>query len=569
MKRGTTKLLSLLISSSFVAAALAQDPPQPPTPTAKPIEVPARIGVLGSAKITLAEVIQRVLENDRDLAVSRIAREEAVLNYRGAQGAFDPRLGLASHDSRVITPVSSSLGGATNGKLTTKELYADPQLSGASPWLGTTYKLDLSSARQSSDSTFTTLNPQFPTSLNLNLNQPLWRGLRYDDNRHRIQVAKKNIQLTDEQFRQRVIEVVTQAIQAYWELEFAYRNLDVQNEAVRLALQQDASNRRQVDQGLLAPVDVVQTQTQIATFQQNLFSAQGALTTAENALKVLILADRTDLMWGMALEPDTRAAETPDALPSLDDAVKQALAGRPELKESAIALDVNQLDARLSREQTRPQVDVFANVSTVGLAGHPLVQTGANPFTSAFGPLVNQINLLSTQAGIPPLGPISFGSSSVPPALIGGYGQSLSNLANAHYTSASVGVNISLPLRNRTANASAAVSVAEGRRLRTQRQQVELAIEQDVRNAIQLVTSSQARLEAANNAQRYADEQYGSEQRQFQAGTTTVFLVLQRQTDLIAARTRQARAEADLGEARANLDRALARTIEARGIRIQ
>jgi len=543
-------------------------PQQAPLPPANPIEVPARIGVLGSAKITLAEVIQRVLSNDRDLAVSRIVREEAVLNYKGAQGAFDPRLGFTGHDSRVVTPVSSSLGGGSNGKLTSKELLADPQVSGASPWLGTTYKLDFSSARQRSDSTFNTLNPQYPTSLNLNLNQPLWRGLRYDDNRHRIQVAKKNIQLSDEQFRQRVIEVVTQAIQAYWELGFAYRNLEVQNEAVRLAQQQDASNRRQVEQGLLAPVDVVQTQTQLATFQQNLFSAQSALTSAENALKVLMIADRTDLMWGMALEPETRA-EAADALPALDEAVKLALSSRPELKQSALALEVNQLDARLSHEQTKPQVDVFANVSTVGLSGQPIAQTGANPFTAAFGPLVNQINQLSTLAGIPPLGPISFGSSGVPPALIGGYGQSLSNLGTGNFTTASIGVNISLPLRNRTANAAAAVSVAEGRRLKTVRQQIEMAVEQDVRNSLQLVTSAQTRLLAANNAQRYADEQYRSEQRQFQAGTTTVFLVLQRQTDLIAALTRQVRAEADLSQAKANLDRALARTIEARNIQLK
>ena len=126
---------------------------------------------------------------------------------------------------------------------------------------------------------------------------------------------------------------VTQAVQAYWELEFAWRNLGVQTEAVRLAEQQDASNRRQVEQGLLAPVDVVQTQTQIATFQQNLFSAQNALTSAENALKVLMLSDRTDLMWGMSLEPEQRPDTRVD-LPSLPDAVKMALAGRPELKQS-------------------------------------------------------------------------------------------------------------------------------------------------------------------------------------------------------------------------------------------
>src|SRR6202035_3252690 len=120
------------------------------------------------------------------------------------------------------------------------------------------------------------------------------------------------------------------------------------------------------------------------------------------------------------------------------------------LKQSALSIGVNKLDARLSREQTRPQIDAFATLSTNGLAGHPLVSSGANPFTAAFGPLVNQIDTLSAQAGIPPLSPISFGTGSVPPILVGGYGQSLDALSSGHFTTAVVGVNISLPIRNRT-----------------------------------------------------------------------------------------------------------------------
>jgi HAE1 family hydrophobic/amphiphilic exporter-1 len=467
-----------------------------------------------------------------------------------------------------VSPAASSLSGSTDGKLTNKELLADPQISGSSPFLGTIYKLDFSSARQTSDSTFLTVNPQFPTSVNLNLTQPLWRGLFFDDNRHRLQVAKKNIQLTNEQLRQQVIAIVTQAVQSYWELEYAYRNFEVQVEAVRLAEQQDASNRRQVEQGLLAPVDVVQTQTQIATFQQNVFIAQNALTTAENALKVLMLPDRNDLMWGMALTPE-QSPETHTPLPSLADAVTQAIANRPESKEVTLSVDVNQLDARLSREQAKPQIDAYATLSASGLAGHPIVSTGANPFTAAFDPLVNQINALSAQAGIPPLNPISFGSSALPPVLVGGYGQSLNALTSGQFTTAVIGVNISLPIRNRTALASEAVSLAEGRRLQAQKQQIEMAIEQDVRNAIQTESSAQARLESAVTARRYAEEQYGSEQRQFQAGTSTVFLVLQRQTDLIAARTREVRSQADMGQATANLDRALARTLETQNIQLK
>ncbi len=537
-------------------------------PPVKPLEVPARIGILGNAKIDLDEVIHRVLANDKDIAISRIVRDEAYFNLNGAKGYFDPRLGFTGHDSRTVSPAASSLSGSTDGKLTNKELLADPQISGSSPFLGTTYKLDFSSARQSSDSTFLTINPQFPTSVNLNLTQPLWRGLFFDDNRHRLQVAKKNIQLTNEQLRQQVIAIVTQAVQSYWELQYAYRNFEVQVEAVRLAEQQDASNRRQVEQGLLAPVDVVQTQTQIATFQQNVFIAQNALTAAENALKVLMLPDRNDLMWGMALTPE-QSPDTHTPLPALADAVKQAIANRPEAKEVTLSVDVNQLDARLSREQAKPQIDAFATVSAAGLAGHPIVSSGANPFTAAFGPLVNQINVLSTQAGIPPLNPISFGTTSLPSVIVGGYGQSINALTSGQFTTAQIGVNISLPIRNRTALASEAVSLAEGRRLQAQKQQIEMAIEQDVRNAIQTESSAQARLESAVTARRYAEEQYGSEQRQFQAGTSTVFLVLQRQTDLIAARTREVRSQADMGQSTANLDRALARTLETQNIQLK
>jgi outer membrane protein TolC len=543
--------------------AFAQN--EPAVPPVKPLEVPPRIGVLGTANIGLNEVIQRVLTNDRDLAVSRILLEEARYNVKSAKGFYDPRLGLNAFKQRSVTPVSSLIGGASNGKLSQEQYLADPQLNGASPWFGGTYKLDFSSSRTTTDSSFVTLNPQFPTSINLSLTQPLWRGLFYDDNRHRLQVAKGNVRLTDSQFRQRVIEIVTQAVQSYWELDFAYRSLGVQIEAVRLAEQQDASNRRQVEQGLLAPIDVVATQTQVATFQQNVFTAQQTLTNAENALKVLILPDRTDMLWGMALVPEQSAAPQ-EVLPGLDDAVKAALAARPELTESAVSIELNQFDTRLSREAAKPQIDAYANVSVTGLAGNQL-PPGPNPLTAGTTALTNQVNALSALAGLQPIPVLT--NLAIPPILLGGYSQSLSALSTGNFTTAQVGVQFSLPLRNRTANAQAAISAAEGHRLKTQRQQLEMAIEQDVRNALQTATSAGSRLDAAITARSYAEQQYSSEQRQFQAGTSTVFLVLQRQTDLIAARTREVRAGADLGEAAANFDRAVSRTIEARAIELK
>jgi HAE1 family hydrophobic/amphiphilic exporter-1 len=319
----------------------------------------------------------------------------------------------------------------------------------------------------------------------------------------------------------------------------------VQTEAVRLAERQYQSNQRLAEQGVLAPVDVVAAQTQVATFEQSLFTAQQLLTQAENNLKTMMLPNRTDLMWSMALVVDSPLSAEARP-PSLEDAITRALKSRPELASSALAIAVNQLDTKLSHELTKPRVDLYANLSESGLAGIPTA-IGTNPLAAFFPP----------------------GTQFVPTLLMGSYGQSLSTLAAGTFPSAQVGVNVSLPLRNRTAKAQEAISEAEGRRLKTVQDQVGMAIEADVRNALQGVMATQSRLSAAAVASRSAEEQYLSEQRQFQAGTSTVFLVLQRQTDFIAARSREVRARADAGEAIANLDRATAGTIEARGIRVE
>jgi HAE1 family hydrophobic/amphiphilic exporter-1 len=539
IRRRVTKAAA--VSTALVASLFGQTGAQ--LQPLKQIDVKTRIGILGQANLRLPEVIERVLANDPDLAISRIQLEEAGYRIRGAQGVYDPVLSARADRIRSVTPVASVLGGTATGKLTTKTFEVNPQISGYSP-TGGNYTFAFNNSRQITDNLFSSLNPIFPSALIMNLSQPLWRGLRFDDNRYRIQVARTNQRLSVEQLRQRVIEVVTQAVEAYWELDYAYNNLNVQAEAVTLAQRQYESNSRQAEQGILAPIDVVAAQTQFATFQQNLLAAQTALTVAENNLKSLMLPNRNDLMWSTALIPETKL-DSSAAVPSLAEAVKLALAGRPEISETALAIDVNGLDVKLAKENTHPRIDAFANVTSAGLAG-TLVPIGSNPLL-AFLP----------------------GGGTVPPFLTGGYGQALSNVLHVNFPTLQVGVQFSLPLRNRTAEAQAAISVAEGRRLSKVQDQVLTAVEADVRNALQAATNSRSRLEASVIARQSAEEQYASEQRQFQAGTSSVFLVLQRQTDLITARNREVRAHADYAESLANLDRATATTIQARGIRLQ
>jgi hydrophobic/amphiphilic exporter-1 (mainly G- bacteria), HAE1 family len=528
-------------------------------PQLEPLTVPSRVGVLGERKISLQEVVERTLSNDRDLAVSRILLDEAGYNIKSARGYYDPVVGIKADDQKSVSPAASSLSGGPNGKLTQKQLDLTPSLTGSSPWLGGTYELDLSTSRINSDNQFLSLNPQYPSSIGVKLTQPLWRGLRFDDNRHRLQVAIQNRSLTSEQFRQRVLEIVTQAVQAYWELDYARRNLDVQIEAVRLAEQQFSSNRRQAEQGLLARIDVVAAQTQMATFRQNVFIAQEALTRAENALKQMIAPNRSDLLWGMELIPET-AAPASIEIPNLAIATQQAIDMRPELKQSDLSIEINKLDARLSRELAKPRIDAFANASLAGLSGLTSTST-TNPITGGFAGLINQLNELSLLAGVPPLDTSTLFASTVPPNLVGGYGQSWTNVGAATFPTVQVGLQFSFPIRNRTAEANAAVAAAEGKRLRALRDQAEMLVEADVRNSVQGASSAQARYAASILARQSAEEQYASEERQFQSGTSTVFLVLQRQTDLITARTREVRALADLAVSAANLDRATANTL--------
>jgi outer membrane protein TolC len=157
----------------------------------------------------------------------------------------------------------------------------------------------------------------------------------------------------------------------------------------------------------------------------------------------------------------------------------------------------------------------------------------------------------------------------VPELLTGGLGQSLNNLLAQDFPTFEVGFRIGLPFFDRTAQANLATSIVEGRRLRLQRQQLEEAIEADVRNALQAVVSLRASVAAAEEARNLAEQQYASEQRRFEAGTSTVFLVLQRQTALIGARSQQARAQADLQKSLAVLRRVTGRTLDAHRITVR
>ena len=511
--------------------------------------------------LSMREALEMALENNKDIEVARHNVKIAEFDLQGAHGAYDPRLSSSSFYERIKTPVSSFLSGGENGAVTQSDYTANARLEGLSKF-GGVYKLDFSSVRQTTNNSFTALNPQYPTALTFNYTQPLARGFRIDNSRRQIKVAKKNLSLTDAQFRQRTIETITSVQRAYWDLVFALRNLQIQRDAVRDSRAQQEHNRRLVTEGQLAPIDIVASESQVASFEQSLFAALEEVSKTENNLKNLIAENRQAPIWTVSIVPsDSVDVLVPQV--SLPEALTVAMENRPELQQSNVAREINEIDQRYFRDQTKPAIDLTGSYGVVGLAGASN-SLGTNPFTASNAQLRERVDLLSQLNGLPPLPVVP--PQTLTPELIGGYGQSLQNLVGNQFNNFRVGVQISLPLRNRTAEAALGRSLVEGERINTQRQQLEQSIQVEVRNALQGVRSSEARLRSAAVARETSEQQYQSEQRKLDAGQSTVFLVLERQTALTTARGNELRAQTDLNKAIADLQRATGNALKVNSI---
>jgi HAE1 family hydrophobic/amphiphilic exporter-1 len=312
----------------------------------------------------------------------------------------------------------------------------------------------------------------------------------------------------------------------------------------------------------------VAASTQVTTFEQNVYTAQESVTRAENTLKTLMLPERTAPLWTQPLTPVTPVALEPPRVP-LDTALNAALKNRPEIQQLQTSAEINQIDTRFFRDQTKPQVDLIGTYTASGLAGTavtPAQRAGTGTSTE----LTARVNALSALAGLPPLATSTTTTgTTVPPNLVGGLPKSLSNLLGQDFPTYRVGVSIALPLRNRTAEANLGRALAQARQLQNQRAQTEQLIEADVRNSLQALRSADARLAAAASARSSAEQQYESEQRMFRAGTTTLYLVLQRQTELLAARGRELQAQTDLNKAIATFERATGNTLNANNVAIR
>jgi outer membrane protein TolC len=547
-----------------------QAKPLPPVPSLN------RLGVGTEAvALSLNDAIKRALENNNDIEVARDDVRFAETQLRALEGIFDPVFAITPTYDKRISPQQSSLGG---GSVTSTTTYSwSPSVQKQFGRGGGNYFLQFQNSHTNTSNSFSLLNPFYSSNLSLQFTQPLLRDRSIDNNRRQIRIQRKRLDQSDADFRQRTIDVINRVQQAYWELVFSLR--DQQNQLANLNLSRESLRNieAQIAAGAKAPLERAEVQTELANRETALYSAIQAVAIAENNLKVLIFKDPSSPEWSAQLTPtDTPTFDTNPV--NLPDALKAARDNRPELRRLRLQNDINDIDVQYFKNQTKPQIDLTGTVALTGLAGQtlpnqvpagtliPLIGTNITGESNAF--LFEQIRQTQIALGLPvstiPLVPAQTNAPN--PTLVGGYGRDLRNLFGGDTRNITVGVAIAFPWKNKTAEANLAGARIQKEQLQASMRSQEQLIEVDVRNSAQAVESARQRVLSAREARVNAEMQLEGEQRLYQVGRSTTFLLFQRENALANARASELRAETDYNKALADLQRATSTTLRANNV---
>ncbi|MEP6718653.1 MAG: TolC family protein, partial [bacterium] len=560
-----------------------QEPPEPTFPVVEPKPLPplpnmTRLGVTSGNTVALSlnDAVKRALENNNDIQVARDDVRYAETQLRALEGIFDPVFSITPQIDKRITPVQNVFGGAgSSGQVSNTILTLSPSVNKQFGTGGGNYNLSFSNNKTTTSATNSTLNPYYSSNLALTFTQPLLRNRSMDNNRRQIRIQKKRLEQSDADFRLRTIDVITQVQRAYWDLVFALRDQQNQLENLNLTRENLKNVEAQITVGVKAPLERAEVLTELANRESALLVAVQTVSIAENNLKQLMFKDPTAPDWTAQITP----TDTPkfDATPiNLNDALKEARENRPELRRLRLQNDINAIDIQYFKNQTKRQFDLQTTLATTGLAGSaastvipgtqvPLISGDPNLVANAF--LLSQIQDIQRRAVFPvATSPLVATPNLTPTDLVGGYGKTLSNLFSLNTYNVTVGVAIQIPFKNKTAEANLAGARIQKEQLEASTRSQDQTIEVDVRNSAQAVETSRLRVLSAREARINAELQLEGEQRLYQVGRSTTFLLFQRQNALTNARNAELRAETDYNKALADLQRATSTTLRANNV---
>ncbi|HUE44589.1 MAG TPA: TolC family protein [Candidatus Sulfotelmatobacter sp.] len=552
----------------------------------------------GKLEITLQDAVELALENNMDIAVARYQpwlADTDVLATKGGgtpQGtngaeiffstanvpflALDPSLtgsvGFADVSTPINNPFISGTGTASNqltGLISHSAQYNWTYTQGFTS--GTSLTAVWDNTRSSSSAAANLFNPSVQSSLTITFQQQLLNGFGFAQNRRNILIAKNNRKLADYEFAQQAITTVTNAINAYWELVYARENVKVQEQAVTVSTKFYSDNKKQLEIGTMAPLDVTRAESELATDRQNLIVAQTVQLTDEQTLKNAIVRDPlASTVANVEIVPLDHP-NPPQAVEAatFEEAVKEAFGKRPDLQVQAINVTNAGIDAKANLQALRPTASLFAEYQSNGLAGNSPITTGTS--TTAGAPVVGADGAPITVLDMADM-PVEIFTPNTTAVTNGvtkqGFGTAQSQIFHNDFPSYIVGLNLTLPIRNRVAQASYQRATLNQRQIEAQLQQMKNAAVLDVRNAFIALTQDRAQVQSASKARELQQQTFDAEQKRYQLGASTVYNVILTQRDLISAQGNELRALANLVEAKANYERAVGRTLDVNRVTI-
>src|SRR6266849_4290180 len=427
----------------------------------------------GRLELSLQEAVELALENSMDIVVQRYNpwfTDTGILkaNAGGFGGAtpgavfggstanspllnYDPvittTLSIDDRNVPVNNPLTSGTGTGLSGlaRLTLHTSTFNTQLAQGFQ-TGTLFFTAFDNTRNSSTSAANLFNPSVTSTIFAGFQQQLLNGFGRSVNTRNIRIAKNNRKIADWAFTQQAITTVTNTINAYWELVFARENVKVQQQAVTVAEKLYNDNKKQLEIGTMAPLDVTRAESELATNRQNLIVAQTLQLQDQQALKNAISKNPLAPNFVNVEIITTDSPSLPETIeaPTFEEAVKEAFAKRPELQEEALNLLNGEIDLKATRNALLPIATLTAQYSSVGLAGNQRSFTSA---TVAGAPVVDA-------NGNPIPGFFLPGTQVTPgPTSQAGFGDALSSAFHNNFPDYQVSLNVQIPLRNRSAQA--------------------------------------------------------------------------------------------------------------------
>jgi outer membrane protein len=422
---------------------------------------------------------------------------------------------------------------------------------------GTNLNVGFNNTRSTTNSFFQGLSPQIVSSFKATFTQHLLQGFGFAANTRFIRIAKNNRELSDVAFRLQTITTVDQIENMYWDLVYAYENQRVKEESLAFSERTLSDTKKQVEIGSLAPIEAVRAQSTVASDQQALTVAKTNLQLEQLLMKNALSRTLHDPALAGAEVIPTSTMEVPESeqIQPTEDMVNDALRHRPELVESRIQLNSQELSNKAVRSALLPTLDLFVYYGGAGLGG---AQNPANVCTT-FPPTGLQAEFGCASNNPQDPEPI-FPSTSV--------GSTLNQLVNSTSPDKGVGLQLNVPLRNRAAQAAQIRSELEYRQLQMALQQTENRISIEVRNAQFGVEQNRASVASAQAAVDYAQQSLDAEQKKYQFGTSTTTAVLQTRSALATAESTLLSAMAAYEKSRIELDRSTGTILDQQGISI-